>query len=57
MTGQIVSIAEIVDSAHQAAEAGQPATACPFPDGWPAAHRWRLAFYAREKELRAEVEQ
>lgn len=57
MSGQIMPISEIVDSAHQAAEAGQSVAVCPFPDGSAPADRWRVAFYAREKEIRAEVEQ
>ena len=57
MTGQIVPVAEIIDHARRAAEAGQPAAVCPYPDGSPPADRWRIAFYARELELRAEVEQ
>jgi hypothetical protein len=56
MTDQIIPIADIVDAAHAAAEAGKPVHACPYPGDWPAADRWRVAFYAREKELRAEVE-
>ena len=57
MTGQIVSVEQIVDSARKAADAGQLATVCPFPDGSPPADRWRIAFYARERELRAEIEE
>lgn len=56
MTGPIIPIADIVDNAHQAAEAGSSVHACPYPADWSAADRWRLAFYSKEKELRAEVE-
>ena len=56
MSGQIVPVSEIVDHAHHAAEAGYPVTFCPYPDGSPPADRWRVAYWARDRELRAEVE-
>ena len=56
MTGQILPIQQITDNARQAAEAGRPVTECPFPDGSEYADRWRIAFYAKEQEIRAEVE-
>jgi hypothetical protein len=56
MTGPIIPIADIVIAGRTAAEAGKSVQACPYPGDWPAAYRWRVAFYAREKELRAEVE-
>lgn len=56
MIGQIIPIQDIVDDAHVMAEAGKSAAACPFPEGSEHADRWKIAFYARERLLRAEVE-
>lgn len=56
MTLEILPAQEIIDNAHAAAEAGLPATACPYPATSAHAKRWMVAFYGREKELRAEVE-
>ena len=57
MSGQIVPVIEIVDHAHHTAEVGQPETACPYQEGSPPAGRWKVAYWARDRELRAEVEQ
>jgi hypothetical protein len=56
MIGQIIPIQSIIDDARRVAEAGHPVAACPFPEGSAHANRWQIAFYAREQELRAEVE-
>ena len=56
MIGQIIPIYQIIDNARQAAAAGHPVTVCPFPDASEYADRWRIAFYAKEQEIRAEVE-
>jgi hypothetical protein len=53
---QILPAQEIINHAQATAEAGLPVTVCPYPADSAHANRWRLAFYAREKELRAEVE-
>ena len=57
MSGQIVPVSEIVDHAHGAADAGRPITECPYPDNSPPADRWRVAYWARERELRSELEE
>jgi phosphoserine phosphatase len=56
MIDQIIPIQDIVDDARLMAEAGHPVVVCPFPEGSTHAARWKIAFYAREQELRAEVE-
>jgi hypothetical protein len=48
----IVSIAGIIQHAHEAAEQGRPATACRYPFHSEAAERWHVAYHARQKELR-----
>ena len=55
MSDQIIQIKQIIDSARWAVNVGQPITACPFLEGTVHADRWRVAFYAREMELLAEV--
>lgn len=40
MSSQIVAIDIITQRARQAAMDGIPATACPYPEGSPAAARW-----------------
>lgn len=57
MSGQIIPVAEIVGHAHSAADAGQPVTVCPYPESSPPADRWQVAYWARERELRAELEE
>ena len=56
MIDQIIPIYQIIDNARQAAAAGHPVTVCPFPDASEYADRWRIAYYAKEQEIRAEVE-
>ena len=55
MSDQIIPIKQIIDNARWAVNVGQPITACPFLEGTVHADRWRVAFYAREMELLAEV--
>ena len=57
MSGQIVPVEDIVDHAHRAAVAGQPVTACPYPDSSSPADRWRVAYWAGERELWSELEE
>lgn len=40
MSSQIVAIDIITQRARQAALEGLPVTACPYPEGSPAAARW-----------------
>lgn len=56
MNMQILSFDSIVEHARKVAEAGLSVSACPHPPDSPAVDRWRIAFFGRERELRAEVE-
>ena len=55
MADPVIPIDVITQKAHAAAEAGEPATACPYPDHWLAADKWRRAYHARAQELIAEL--
>jgi hypothetical protein len=48
----IISIAGIIQHAHEAAEQGRPASVCRYPFHSEAAERWHVAYHARQKELR-----
>lgn len=55
MPDQIIPIAEIVQNARAAFDAGHPVSFCPYPIDSDAGNRWRIAYYAREMDLLGEA--